>query len=93
MASRIAWAIVLVVGLAGCGHRVGIGVIDSTAVCLEQHPGDVVRCCYPGDHVERTICCPPGSSEVADVEHADWSTCVFDETGADATSDAGADAP
>jgi hypothetical protein len=94
MASRIAWAIGLVVGLAGCGHRVGTGVFDFIELCLEERPGDV-GCCPPGEHVERKTCCPPGRHEVADVEHADWVVCVLDETpaGADAASDAGADAP
>jgi hypothetical protein len=102
MASRIAWAIVLLGSLAGCGPAVGTGAIDFSALCLEEHPGDV-RCCFPGEHIERTICCPPNSHEVSDVEHPEWTLCLPDETpadagaaldgGADAEHDAGADAP
>jgi hypothetical protein len=92
--SRIAWAIVLVVGLAGCGHREGAGEFDFGRLCPGQHPGDT-GCCDPGYHMERTICCPPGYHEVSDVEHADWGACLPDETPADADAapDGGVDAP
>ena len=84
MASRIAWVLVLLVNLAGCGPTVGTGVDDQTAKCLELHPGDV-RCCAPDGHIDHGICCPPGSHEVTDFEHADWRVCVWDaEAGADA---------
>jgi hypothetical protein len=92
MASRIAGAIVLLIGLAGCGHRVGTGVWDLAAVCLEEHPGDV-GCCWSGDHVDQGTCCPPGSHVVSDFEHEDWKLCVSDEEPADVEQDAGADAP
>jgi hypothetical protein len=100
VASRIAWGIALLVGLAGCGPLVGTGVTDFNAICLQERPGDI-GCCPPGDHIERTTCCPPNSHEVSDVEHADWVACIPDEVpaddGADAGTatelDAGADAP
>lgn len=88
MAARIARAIVLLVGLAGCGPRIGIGVTDLEAECLKELPGDV-RCCYPGEHIDQDNCCPDGEHLVRDVEHADWAICLPDETPADA----GADAP
>jgi hypothetical protein len=96
MASHIARAIVLFVGLAGCGPQVGGGVFNLNSLCLEESPGDL-SCCYPGDHIDNGLCCDPGYHAVTDVEHADWKTCVLDENpadaGADTPLDAGTDAP
>jgi hypothetical protein len=99
MVLRLAWAIGLLVGLAGCR----VTVIDLAAVCLEDHPDDA-RCCVAGDHPDHGTCCGPGAHAISDVEHPDWRVCVWDEdpcadagacpdADADAEADAGADAP
>src|SRR5262245_31165650 len=74
MSSRGAWAIVLLVGLAGCVATVG----DLSTDCLEQRPGDI-RCCLGDGHIDQGICCPAGMHAVPDVEHPDWRACVWDE--------------
>jgi hypothetical protein len=92
MASRLARAIVLSVGFAGCRHEVGTGLSDLSAKCLEEHPGDV-RCCPIGTHIDHGTCCDDGFHAVSDFEHEDWRICVPDENPAGAEQDAGADAP
>jgi hypothetical protein len=96
MMSRIALAILILAGLAGCGPWVGQPGTDLSAECLKDHPGDW-RCCSPNAHVTNGTCCLAGEHAVSDVDHPDWRTCVPDEdpgdAGADAESDACADAP
>jgi hypothetical protein len=89
-AVRIAWAIVLLVGFAGCV----LTSIDVEAECLKDHPGQV-GCCYPGGHVSNGTCCPPGYDAISDVEHEAWRICTHDEApcaDAGVCLDAGADA-
>lgn len=90
--SRLARAIVLLIGFAGCGGvESGGGVLDLAAKCLEEHPG-FAGCCFPDEHVDHGTCCPDGSHALADVEHADWRICVPDADPADADADAPPDA-
>jgi hypothetical protein len=84
MIVRRAWALVLLVGLAGCV----VTAIDVAAVCLEKYPGQVGCCGVPGDHVSNGTCCAPGHHAVSDVEHEDWRICVWDE---DPCADGGVD--
>lgn len=89
-------AVAVLVCMAGCVTYVD----DIAADCLRMYPGDVARCCEPGDHVDQGTCCPAGMHVISDVEHPDWRICIPDETlcpdaggNGSACEDAGADAP